>query len=497
MATGILPLHNLKVGEVFTPIQWACWLVNQWNVFDRWIDGATVCDPTAGEGRFAFALFQQARERGIAVTKEMLSRLCLMEWKQSYLDKFLHITKREYDLTIPAASICRCDIILDTPRRSFDILVGNPPWMNFTDLPPDYKETIKPYFCQAGLVPNRKGVLLGSSRTDIAALVLKIALGQLLREQGTAHFFVPLSLFAGDDAHIGFRNYQAFESVFSVLEVFEFNKTKVFEGVKTSYCCASIKKGRAQTFPVRYFREGKDGWEKYKAQPLNLPSDPWRIIAPNERLKTAIGVRLSPRQKPRQGVNTCGANNVFLFDDYPNFLDERYIFPLATKDLWRNSDRIPRKWIFLPYDINSGRPLRSVAIRELRGYDYLETNKKRLIERKGTLINSLISKGFWWSLLGVGPYSFAPYKVIWQAYGRSEFYPILLSNYQGKNWQGNQAMHAFIPCWDLPEAKRIMNELRRSNISVLLKQLNGIGKCNWAQPGKIRKILSLNCDQVD
>lgn len=137
MATGILPLHNLKVGEVFTPIQWACWLVNQWNVFDRWIDGATVCDPTAGEGRFAFALFRQAREHGIAVTKEMLSRLCLMEWKQSYLDKFLHITKREYDLTIPAASICRCDIILDTPRRSFDILVGNPPWMNFTDLPPD------------------------------------------------------------------------------------------------------------------------------------------------------------------------------------------------------------------------------------------------------------------------------------------------------------------------------------------------------------------------
>ena len=87
----------------------------------------------------------------------------------------------------------------------------------------------------------------------------------------------------------------------------------------------------------------------------------------------------------------------------PNFLGERYIFPLATKDLWQNNNRISCKCIFLMHDINSGCPLRGVAIRELRGYDYMKVSKKWLIERKVTLINSSISKGLWMSLLGVVP----------------------------------------------------------------------------------------------
>ena len=42
-----------------------------------------------------------------------------------------------------------------------DILVGNPPWANFSDLPTAYKEHLKPFFVQEGLVPNRKQILLG------------------------------------------------------------------------------------------------------------------------------------------------------------------------------------------------------------------------------------------------------------------------------------------------------------------------------------------------
>lgn len=494
MDTEISALRKSEIGAVFTPTGWTGWLLNRGNVFDRWINGATVCDPTAGDGAFALALFDEARERGIPLTEALLSRLCLIERQPRHLETFRRVATQRHKVEIPDTSMRCSDVILDPPRRSFDILVGNPPWMNFSNLPPEYKETLKPHFIEAGLVPNRKAVLLGSSRTDIAALVLKIAIGRLLRDRGTAHFFVPLSLFTGDDAHVGFRDYKAFGRAFSVTEVHEFNKTKVFEGIETAYCCASFQKGSEQVFPVPYFREDEQGWEKNEATPLKTSSDQWRVTTATEGEKKeySIDIHLSANQQPRQGANTCGANDVFIFSDYPSFLDDDYLFPLATKETWRNCNPTPQKWIFLPYDTTSGRPLGQAAVRRLRGYEYLESHEKKLRARKGVLLNSWIRKGCWWALLGVGPYSFAPYKIMWEAYGKNEFRPIILSHFDGQVWQGNQALHAFIPCWSITDAERLLEALRNPGIPTLLEELNGGGKCNWAQPGKIKKILSLN-----
>ncbi len=352
---------------------------------------------------------------------------------------------------------------------------------------------LKPCFIEAGLVPNRKAVLLGSSRTDIAALVLKIVIGRLLRDRGTAHFFVPLSLFTGDDAHVGFRDYEAFGTAFSVTEVYEFNKTRVFEKVKTAYCGASFRKGSEQVFPVPYFREDNQGWQKSEATPLKTSSDQWRVTSGTTRNEEySIDIHLATDQQPRQGANTCGANNVFIFSDYPSFIDQKYLFPLATKETWGNRNPTPQKWIFLPYEATSGRPLGQAVVRRLRGYAYLESHEKKLRARKGALLNGWMRKGCWWALLGVGPYAFAPYKIIWEAYGKNEFRPIILSHFNGQAWQGNQALHAFVPCWNVTDAKRLLEELRNPGIPTLLKELNGGGKCNWAQPGKIKKILSFD-----
>ena len=112
--------------------------------------------------------------------------------------------------------------------------------------------------------------------------------------------------------------------------------------------------------------------------------------------------------------------------------------------------------------------------------------------RKGTLLRTALKKGHWWALLGVGPYSFAPFKVIWEAYGKDQFNPIILSSVEGQMWQGNQSMHAFIPCWSERDAQRIKTALESPAILTLLRQLNGAGKCNWAQPGKIKKILGFS-----
>ena len=491
-----------QIGQVFTPLKWAEWLLNKWNVFDAWLAGAHICDPTAGQGVFALAMLHIARRRGIAITPERLSRLTLIEIDHSHLQKFRETVKREFGIDFPTAQTFCQDVILEPHAQKYDMLIGNPPWANFSDLPAPYKEQLKPCFLQEGLVPDKQLLLLGAARVDIAALVLKVVLGRLLKKNGTGVFYLPTSLFFGDGAHRGFREYRARDPRnaaatyrnFAVDAVYEWTSTKVFEGVGTSYCCARFRADVRQNFPVTYFRESAGRWIEHKAVPLKNLTDPWRVVRDLNELnaRATFNVELSPEQAPRQGVNTCGANRFFIFDQKPPDLPDQFLYPLATKELWRQGTVLPRKWVLLPYHQQTGKPLiwsqvaRYPALRE-----YLQRGQAALQARKGVLLRSALQRGQWWALLGVGSYAFAPFKVIWEAYGKDRFQPIVLGRVAGQMWQGNQAMHAFIPCWCEADAQRIKTALENPAIPAVLQQLNGAGKCNWAQPGKMKKILGL------
>ena len=489
---------STTIGEVFTPLKWAKWLINKWDIFDAWIEGAHICDPTAGKGAFVFAFLDIARRRGVPITAERLSRLTLIEMKNSHLTCFRKNVAQEFGFDFPSSQLFCQDVIIESHAGKYDILVGNPPWVNFANLPSDYKTRIKSFFLSEGLVPDKQQLLLGASRIDIAALVLQIALGQLLKKNGVGYFYLPLSLFFGDGAHSGFRNYSANQRDFAVDTVYEFASTKIFEGVGTSYGCAKFQCDTRQTFPVTYFRELDGNWTEHQAVPLKKSTDPWRVVRDLNELNTDITVdlNLSPIQTPRQGVNTCGANSVFIFEDKPSHLPEEFLYPLATKEIWRQDASSPHKWILLPYHQETGKPLTQHQIEQHRPLkEYLRNVEKTLQSRKGVLLRSAIDKGHWWALLGVGPYAFAPFKVMWEAYGKSQFKPVVLSCVDGQAWQGNQSMHAFIPCWSEEAAHKIKSALENPEIPMLLRQLNGAGKRNWAQPGKIKKILSFRESQ--
>ena len=502
MNTKTSHLVDAEIGQVFTPLKWAEWLINKWGVFDAWLDGAHICDPTAGQGVFALAMFHIAQRKGIPITRERLSRLTLIEIIPSHLERFREEVRREFGVNFPTTQVFCQDVITEAHEGRYDCLIGNPPWANFSALPTAYKEHLKPFFVEEGLVPDRQKMLLGSSRVDIAALVLKVVLGRLLNENGVGCFYLPTSLFFGDGAHSGFRNYLARNSQnttdsyrnFAVDSVYEFALTKVFGGIGTSYCCARFRVDAQQDFPVSYFKESEGRWVEHKALPFKNPTDPWRVVRDLDELNVDVSlkIRLAPEQAPRQGVNTCGANSVFIFDQKPSQLPEEFLYPLVTKELWRQQTGFPHKWILLPYHRQTRKPLTWDQIEQYAALkDYLQNVQGVLQARKGTLLRTALKRGSWWALLGVGSYSFAPFKVIWEAYGKDQFNPIVLSSIEGQMWQGNQSMHAFIPCWTERDAQRIKTALENPKIPVLLRQLNGAGKCNWAQPGKIKKILGL------
>jgi hypothetical protein len=88
-------------------------------------------------------------------------------------------------------------------------------------------------------------------------------------------------------------------------------------------------------------------------------------------------VEIESWQTPRQGINTCGANEVFQFSEPPTFLNMKYLYPLVTTKLLKGEIDKPEKYILLPYHKN-GKPLSYSELESECLIEYFNKNKSKL-----------------------------------------------------------------------------------------------------------------------
>ncbi len=491
----------LQIGNIFTPLKCGEFAIDKFSIFQKWINGALIFDPTMGEGNLLEALISYGLSKGYSIDNLPTNNLFGNELNTQYYNQALSKFREKYGLDM-TLNFTNEDILLVQPKQ-YDIVFGNPPWQNFVDLPESYKETIKSYFFKFDLISNSQNLLLGESRIDIAALIIQIAIKDFLKKNGEAIIFMPLSLFLNDGANRNFRTYKIGEVKYSIESVFDFNDEQVFGGIATRYGLSYFIRDKNTVFPIPYFRNENGEWVEYKAKPMFHETDPLSIMSAEEindfgDIKPVVIRKVSC---PRQGINTCGSNDICFFDTlkYENvdfvsvsnklksniILPKKFIFPLITSKEFKAKTTTPSKWVLLPYNTN-GKPLEWKQIEmfpELK--TYLEENKYRLQNRKGVMLNAMLNRGYWWAMLGVGEYNFFPYKIVWEAYGKTNFNPKIFEGH----WQANQSLQAFIPVKTLSEAKRIQADLLDKQIENYLLSLKMEGTMNWAQPGKIKKFI--------
>ncbi|MCC7431169.1 N-6 DNA methylase [bacterium] len=496
--------NELSIGAIFTPQNLANFAIKEFNLFDKWINGATIFDPTMGEGNLLEAFINLGFRKGINPKELPIQNLYGVELNSKYYNNFLNKIQKQYNLILPQNNFINKDIFFLHKEFSFDIIFGNPPWQNFVDLPDLYKQKIKSQFFKYDLIGNSQDLLLGGSRIDLAALVIQKTIEQNLKKNGEAIFFMPLSLLLNDGANKYFRTYKVNSTPYLISKIFDFNDTNAFDGVATRYGLVHFLRDKKQTFPIPYSRCENKKWINYFAKPMFHFTDPLSIFSDLEinPLESFEPITLKKDSVPRQGINTCGANDIFFFDTYEEIdeltclvanktikktpLPKKYLFPLATSINFREEKKNPLKWALLPYNSN-GKVLELTQIlKEQKLAEFLFNHKIILQNRKGLMLNALISRGNWWSLLGVGAYNFYPYKIIWEAYGKTKFCPQIFQ----KDWQANQSLQAFIPLKSLNEAEKILELLLDKRIENYLLSLKMEGTMNWAQPGKIKKFLA-------
>ena len=499
-------IFESDIGRVFTPVHWAEWCLLDNGVYDAWREGATVFDPTCGTGSFFKALANIARQRHETITADDLNRLYGIEIVASDKFSFLADFANLHGLEFPEANLVTDDFLFHKKLGKFDYAVGNPPWCNFADLPDDYKSHIKHVFVEYGLVEDKRNVLLGGSRIDIASLVISKCMKHHVVKDGAGIFFIPLSLFFNGPANEKFRPSLGSRNEFTLKKLIDFDDNNVFQKISTRNGLAVLQKSQQQIFPINCIRVAKNmETEDFWAGPIQ-DTNMWIQSKNREDFTGRFSrVKISQHQQPRQGMNSCGLNKVFIFEreyDKGNRLDDNgtltngygekvtietdFIFPLLNAASFGGKKPKTQKFILCPYRQNG----KELTWDEINRYPlmatYLHRFRKDILNRKGVLIRNKMKNGMYWSMLGVGPYSFSPWKVAWEAMGRRDFRATVVSG----RWQGNQSLHAFIPCDDMSEATKIKNEL---NITIpkYLKATRMEGTCNWAQPGRIKPFLEI------
>lgn len=485
--------NNLHIGDIFTPLKWAKFAIDRFNLSREFKAGKSFFDPTCGNGSFL---------RALSPHRNAAMNFFGIELNRNHYESLIsYVKSASFDFS--AENFLCSDFILTADKRKFDFLVGNPPWLNFVDLPDSLKEAYKKVFVQYGVAGDAKSLLLGSSRADLSTLVIAKSMFENLKPNGVAVFYLPLSIFTNDGANKNFRSYKILNRDFSVEEIVDLSDEKIFENISTKYCLVKFQIDKTQAFPIPYYRFKAGLFERLNAAPIFQKNDPLSIQSMVAANFTESDLKLNISAVPRQGINTCGANDLMILEPTPHDggiryrnglghevdLEPKFVRALIMNDNFKEGIKAPLKFILIPHDEVSGKPVSEEYLQQFpKTYQYLQRYRETLENRKGTLIQAQIKKGAWFSLLGVGPYTFLQHKVVWRAYGQKTFNPKLFIDTPEIKWVPNQALQCYVAFENATKASQALVKLKNPLIERYLLSQNAGGSPNWAQPGRMKKL---------
>jgi len=357
----------------------------------------------------------------------------------------------------------------------FDSVAGNPPWVNWANLPDEYRREIAPLWQQYGLFPH-KGLRarLGGAMDDISILMLYVAMDKYLRSAGKLAFVITQTIFKSEGGGVGFRRFRlGNREPMKVIFVDDMSELQPFEGATNRTSVVIAQKGHPTTYPVQY-----SYWRKLKGR-ISLPASASleevlaitrvsRWVAKPVNPEDATSPWLTGKSRALDGLSKCigqssyqarmgvhchgnGAywleivgtrpDGLYVIANIPEAgrkqiesvqtaVESKFVYPLLRgRDVqqWTFGQEL---YILLPYDPQQPNKAYSpdhMQIQYPQTYAYLVHFRDFLERRSGyrQFFNPDVDP--YYSLYNVGDYTFAPFKVVWR-YIVSEFTCAVVSN---------------------------------------------------------------------
>ena len=347
-------------------------------------------------------------------------------------------------------------------QARFDYIAGNPPWVNWENLPDEYRQRTAPLWQKHNLFMHRGlKARLGGAKDDISILMLYIAMDNYLKDNGKLGFVITQSVFKTKGGGAGFRQFRLGSGTpLKVLSVDDMSELKPFEGAANRTSVVIMQKGYKTTYPVSYSFWRKKG--KRTTIPLGASlSEVIKLTKRSQWIAKPVreGQRTGPwitgRPKALDGVSkcvgksdykaragTCGwANGVYwleLIAQRPDGLivvsnlgdvgknkvetvqtaiEPDFVFPLLR---WQDVQRwLAKQNYYILAPQNFAQPSKAYSENNMKTkfpktYAYLKKFEKNLGRRPGYRKYFNPSNDPFYSIYNIGEYTFAPYKVAWQ-----------------------------------------------------------------------------------
>ncbi|MGB8128313.1 MAG: N-6 DNA methylase [Candidatus Angelobacter sp.] len=342
----------------------------------------------------------------------------------------------------------------------FDFVVGNPPWVNWRNLPTEYRKTIGPLWVEYGLFSKRGlEARLGGGMDDISVLMTYVASDVYLHPGATLAFVITQTIFQSAGGGQGFRRFVLPGSKFlKIAKVFDFTNFQPFEGAtnRTATFVALVSEAPT-TYPVPYFRmcipAGKaaprqeDRLGDFDLDLIRLEATPvsadstssWSILPPGTSGIVSKVRGVSP-YNARIGVHSGGAAGVFWvdvikttgksalisnrhdigrnkFEHVTVSIESELLKPLIRG---RDLDRwkvVPSLHIVMPYEPeNDGKAISEAGMKKYfpKTFAYFNRFRAQMIKRAHYIQHFKPSGQPFWSMYNVGNYTFAPAHVLWR-----------------------------------------------------------------------------------
>ena len=345
-------------------------------------------------------------------------------------------------------------------------VVGNPPWVNWENLPDEYRLDTKPLWEHYGLFPHRgMDTILGKGKKDISMLMTYVAADRYLRRGGKLGFVLSQSLFKTSGAGQGFRGFVLPDKTpFGPLAVDDMVELNPFEGASNRTVVAVFAKGHAVRYPVSYqywkkralgrgssigfdsayeeVTKEKVTYRTWSASPVDPSDETSAWVTARRKALEALRKVLVPsrsRYKAWAGSYTGGANAVFWVEIIGTRPDGLAIVSNLTEGARREVPRVqaaietdllypllrgrdvarwsasPSAHIIMTQDPERRRGI-DVEVMEARypkAHSYL-VKHEALLRVRAAFRRYFGSNDPFWSMFNVSRSTFALWKVVWR-----------------------------------------------------------------------------------
>lgn len=358
-----------------------------------------------------------------------------------------------------------CSILADRfaagaiPRSSH--ICGNPPWVKWSNLPKDYAKSIQQHCRGLGVFSTDKWV--GGIESDISTVITYQAVKHYLERDGRLGFFLPGSVFSTESS-AGFRRFSIDNGRLAckVLLVEDYQDIRPFDGVSNHPTFLLIQRDAPTTFPVPYYlwTAGKDAQRTYaSAEQFRCSAErvdgvavpvpggdgtrPWLVGSVEDQAIFAkvFSAVAKPEYKARKGVTT-DRNGIFWVHTTGQASAGMVTVQNAadigkTKGIPKITANVESEHLFPLLRGRSVTPFNAVPDSDLRilvpqrgmngnpelpeefphTFKFLNRFKSHL-EQRASLKRFQKGEAFY-SLWSTGPYTFAPFKVLWREMGNT------------------------------------------------------------------------------